>query len=354
MKKTKGKIRHTHNSSPLSRGEGIKGRADLQHIFKAFNKLNVLIIGDVMIDAYMWGNVNRISPEAPVPVVSVTKKENRLGGAANVALNVQAMGANPVLCAVVGDDESSKIFSDLLKKQKLSAKGILKSKERVTTIKTRIIGANHQLLRVDEEIDNNLNSKETKALTSRIKELAVTEKADVIIFEDYDKGCITPELIKNIVDFAKQKNIPVVVDPKKRNFMHYSGVTLLKPNLKELKEGLKLDNVPDGIKELEKIAAEFGKKQNIQTLLITLSEKGIYTYNNKTQSLIPAHIRNISDVSGAGDTVISVAALCLALNLSPVMTATLANLAGGLVCEKVGVVPVDKEQLLREAIHLGY
>lgn len=350
MKKLKAKV--DKNKTTVSLSIIDKKPADIQQLFKNFNKLNVLIIGDVMIDAYMWGNVNRISPEAPVPIVSVTKKENRLGGAANVALNVQAMGANPVLCAVVGDDESSKIFSDLLKKQKLSAKGILKSRDRVTTIKTRIIGANHQMLRVDEEIDSNLNSKETKALTSRVKELAIAEKADVIIFEDYDKGCITPELIKSIVDFAKQKNIPVVVDPKKRNFMHYSGVTLFKPNLKELKEGLKLDHTPEGMKELEKIAAEFITKQNINTLLITLSEKGIFTYSSKTQSLIPAHVRNISDVSGAGDTVISVAALCLALNLSPALTATLANLAGGLVCEKVGVVPVDKAQLLEEALHL--
>jgi rfaE bifunctional protein kinase chain/domain len=325
---------------------------NIQNIFKSFNKLNVLIIGDVMIDAYMWGNVNRISPEAPVPIVSVTKKENRLGGAANVALNIQAMGANPVLCSVVGNDESSKLFFDLLKKQKLSTKGILKSNDRITTIKTRVIGANHQMLRVDEEVETNLNTSEVKALANRIKELATSEKADVIIFEDYDKGCITAELIQIVVSFAKQKNIPVVVDPKKRNFMSYSGVTLFKPNLKELKEGLKLDQAPEGIKELEKVAAAFTKKHNINTLLITLSEKGIYTYSSKTQSLIPAHVRNISDVSGAGDTVISVAALCLALNLSPVVTATLANLAGGLVCEKVGVVPVDKAQLLEEALQL--
>ncbi len=352
--KRQGKTLNTNNSSPLSQREGIKGRTgDLQQIFKAFNKLNVLIIGDVMVDAYMWGNVNRISPEAPVPIVSVTKKENRLGGAANVALNVQAMGANPILCSVVGDDESSKQFFDLLKKQKLSTKGILKSKDRITTIKTRVIGANHQMLRVDEEVEISLNTSETKALTDRVKELAANEKADIIIFEDYDKGCITPELIKNVVTFAQQKNIPVVVDPKKRNFMNYSGVTLFKPNLKELKDGLKLDHTPEGIKELNKVAAAFTKKHRINTLLITLSEKGIYTYNSKIQSLIPAHVRNISDVSGAGDTVISVAALCLALNLSPVITATLANLAGGLVCEKVGVVPVDKTQLLEEAVRLG-
>lgn len=324
----------------------------IQQIFKSFNNLNVLIIGDVMIDAYMWGNVNRISPEAPVPIVSITKKENRLGGAANVALNIQAMGANPILCSVIGSDDGSKLFFDLLKKQKLSSEGILKSKKRITTIKTRVIGGNHQMLRVDEEIETFVNIEEIKALSAQIKKLILSKKADVLIFEDYDKGCITPELIKDIVAFAKQKNIPIVVDPKKKNFMLYNGVTLFKPNIKELKEGLKLDFDHNNIKELEKIAANFIKKQNINTVLITLSEKGIYTHSTNNKAVIPAHVRNISDVSGAGDTVISLAALCLALNLSPIITATLANLAGGLVCEKVGVVPIDKKQLLDEAIRL--
>src|ERR1017187_1481078 len=326
--------------------------SSIKQTFQSFNKINVLIIGDVMIDTYMWGNVNRISPEAPVPVVSISKKENRLGGAANVALNLQIMGANPVLCSIIGDDESSKLFFELLKKQKLTSKGIFKSKNRSTTVKTRVIRGSYQMLRVDDEVETPINSKETEALTEQIKKLALSEKADVIIFEDYDKGCITPELIKNIVAFAKQKNIPTVVDPKKKNFLAYSGVTLFKPNLKELKEGLKLDFDHNNIKELEKVATLFIKKQNINTVLITLSEKGIYTHNSKAKALIPAHIRNISDVSGAGDTVISIAALCLALNLSPMLSATLANLAGGLVCEKVGVVPIDKQQLLEEAIRL--
>jgi len=324
----------------------------IQQIFKSFNNLNVVIIGDVMIDAYMWGNVNRISPEAPVPIVSIVKKENRLGGAANVALNIQAMGANPILCSIIGSDDGSKLFFDLLKKQKLSSEGILKSKKRCTTIKTRVIGGNHQMLRIDEEIETSVNSDEVEALSEKIKNLILNKKVDVIIFEDYDKGCITPELIKNSIAFAKQKNIPIVVDPKKKNFMSYNGVTLFKPNLKELKDGLKLDFDHNNIKELEKIAADFIKKQNIKTILITLSEKGIYTHSMNSKTVIPAHVRNISDVSGAGDTVISLAALCLALNLSPIITATLANLAGGLVCEKVGVVPIDKKQLLDEAIRL--
>ena len=325
---------------------------NIKDTFQSFNKLNVLIIGDVMIDSYMWGNVNRISPEAPVPVVTITKKENRLGGAANVALNIQAMGANPVLCSVIGDDDGAKTFLELLKQQKLSSKGILKIKKRITTVKTRVISSNHQMLRVDEEVENEINEKENDTLTGLIKKLIVSEKVDVIIFEDYDKGCINADLIKSIVPFAKQKNIPTVVDPKKKNFMTYTGVTLFKPNLKELKEGLKIEFDQNNTKELEKAVDSFIKKQNIDTALITLSERGVYIHQSKSKSLIPAHVRDITDVSGAGDTVVSIAALCLALNLPPETIATLANLAGGLVCEKVGVVPIDKKQLLEEAIKL--
>ena len=344
----KSKLNNSKNISELL----LNPTLNLDEIFKKFNKLNVLIIGDVMIDSYLWGNVNRISPEAPVPIVSVTKKESRLGGAANVALNIQSMGANPILCSVIGKDDSSKLFFDLLKKQNLSAAGIIKSKNRITTVKTRVIGVNHQMLRVDDEIETPIAEEELIALSAIIEKLIVSKKVDVVIFEDYDKGCITAELIKISIAIARQNKIPIVVDPKKKNFMSYKGVTLFKPNLKELKEGLKLDFDHGNIKELEQVAAAFIKKQNIDTLLITLSEKGIYTHSEKTKKVIPAHIRNVSDVSGAGDTVISLAALCLALNLPPIITATLANLAGGLVCEKVGVVPIDKNQLLSEALKL--
>jgi len=322
---------------------------NIQETFKSFNKLNVLIIGDVMIDSYMWGNVSRISPEAPVPIVAVNKKENRLGGAANVALNIQAMGATPILCAVIGDDENSKFFNGLLKKQKLTTEGIIKSSNRVTTVKTRIIGNHHQMLRIDEEIETSINSKETDALAIKIKKLISDKKIDVIIFEDYDKGVITPALINYVVKLAKQKKIPTVVDPKKKNFMDYKGITLFKPNLKELKEGLKLDFDINNTAELTKVVESFIKLQQIESALITLSEKGVYIHTAKSKTLVPAHVRDIMDVSGAGDTVVSIAALCLALNLPPATLATLSNLAGGLVCEKIGVVPVDKKQLLEEA-----
>lgn len=325
---------------------------NIKETFNSFNKLNVLIIGDVMIDSYMWGNVNRISPEAPVPVVAVSKKENRLGGAANVALNIQAMGANPLLCSVIGDDDNGKLFSALIKKQKLSSEGILKSKKRTTTTKTRILGGNHQMIRVDEEDDSSINDGDTKNLISAIKKMIVSKNIDVIIFEDYDKGAITTDLITSVISAAKQKNIPVVVDPKKRNFMAYTGATLFKPNLKELKEGLKIEFDHLDVKALTQVVDKFIKKQNIDSALITLSEKGVYINDRKTKVLIPAHVRDITDVSGAGDTVVSIAALCVASKLNSTVTATLANLAGGLVCEKVGVVPVNKKELLEEALKL--
>ncbi len=326
---------------------------DIKKIFSSFNHLNVLIVGDVMVDSYMWGHVHRISPEAPVPIVAVNKKEDRLGGAANVALNIQAMGAKPILCSLVGTDKTGTLFTDLLKKQKISTNAIIRSKDRITTVKTRIIGNNHQMLRVDDEITTPLTKKESEQIVATIKKIIASQKIDVIIFEDYDKGCLTPSVIKGILELSHKKNIPTAVDPKKNNFWEYKGVTLFKPNLKELKEGLKLDFDVNNIKELNTIVDSFTKKQNIKTALITLSDKGMYTHSTFAKKIIPAHVRTISDVSGAGDTVISIAALCIAAKLDNTLTAQLANLAGGLVCEQTGVVPVNKSQLLKEAVQLS-
>jgi D-glycero-beta-D-manno-heptose-7-phosphate kinase len=326
----------------------------VREIFKSFNSLNVLIIGDVMVDSYLWGKVNRISPEAPVPIVSVHKKERRLGGAANVALNIQALGANPILCSVIGVDHEGQAFMDLLKSQKLSQKGILKSRDRITTVKTRVIGNNAQLLRVDEEEESDIIPSETQQLLTLISYIINNDKIDVILFEDYNKGLISPKLIARVVELAKSKGIPTCVDPKKKNFNAYKGVSLFKPNLKELREGIKLDVGGDNINELQRAVSSYRVKQKIETVLVTLAEKGIITNSRKVKEHKPAHHRSIADVSGAGDTVISVAALCRALECNDVFTAALANLSGGLVCEQIGVVPVDKEQLLEEALKLDF
>ena len=323
---------------------------EIVNIFKNFNKLNVLIIGDVMIDSYFYGKVNRISPEAPVPIVSVDRKDNRLGGAANVALNIKALGATPILCSVIGNDVAAKKFNELLKNEKLSNKGILKSKERITTVKTRVIGNKHQVIRVDSEDDSPLSNKENEELITSINSLINTEKIDIVIFQDYDKGVITEELIKKVVTLCNTKKIPTAVDPKKRNFDSYKDVSLFKPNLKELAEGLNININPSKSKEVENAINTLNKTKNNKINFITLSEHGVFIKDENGKKQLPAHIRSIADVSGAGDTVISVASLCLALNQPITMIAEISNLAGGLVCESVGVVPVDKDHLLSEAI----
>lgn len=329
-------------------------KEQIRDIFRSFNNLNVLIIGDVMIDSYLWGKVNRISPEAPVPIVSVSSKEVRLGGAANVALNVQALGANPILCSVIGVDIEGQQFLDLLKRQRLSQKGILKSRDRITTVKTRVIGNKAQLIRVDEENEEDITQHETNQLLNLISYIIQHEKIDVVIFEDYNKGLITPKLIQKVVELCRSKSIPTCVDPKKKNFLAYKGVSLFKPNLKELREGLKLDIDTDNINDLQRVISSFRVKQKLGTALVTLAEKGVITNSRKLKEHLPAHIRSIADVSGAGDTVISVAALCRALDCNEIFTAALANLSGGLVCEEVGVVPISKEKLLDEALELDF
>ena len=323
--------------------------SSLKALFEGFNGVTALVIGDVMIDSYLWGRVDRISPEAPVPVVQITKKENRLGGAANVALNIAALGAKPIICAVAGDDANGDVLINLLENGSMHTGGIVHSGNRPTTVKTRVISSQQHIVRVDEESLKPLNEEEETLFVQRIKELIQNEKPGVIIFEDYNKGVLTPHVIDEVIALAKAQNIPTAVDPKKDNFFAYKGVTLFKPNLKELIEGLKIDIDKKDRASLESAVEKLEEILSNQISLITLSELGVYVKGNGQSNYIPAHIRNISDVSGAGDTVISVAALCLALKLDNQNLAALANLAGGLVCEEVGVVPIDKQRLYNES-----
>ncbi len=323
---------------------------DFNRLFEDFNRLKVLIVGDVMIDAYILGKVERISPEAPVPVVSVTGKEQRLGGAANVALNVKALGAQPYICSVIGDDEGGYEIKKLFAQAGINHTGLVASAHRPTTVKTRIIGNNAQMLRIDEEITSAVSTVESNLLVSAIGELL--PQMDVVIFEDYDKGVLTADNIGQIISLAQQHNIPTIVDPKKVNFAHYKQATLFKPNLKEIKEGLKTDENLKDLAKLKEAIAQLKQLLNNPMVMVTLSELGVMITNHTDYYHIPAHIRNIADVSGAGDTVVSVAALCLALGSDMKTTAFLANIAGGLVCEKVGVVPIEKDLLLHEAIRL--
>jgi rfaE bifunctional protein kinase chain/domain len=319
---------------------------DFNKLFQGFNDKKVLIVGDAMIDAYMWGEVNRISPEAPVPVVEVKKHENRLGGAANVALNLKALGANPILCSLIGTGERGILFEKLMKESNLSTEGILSTNKRKTTIKTRVIAENKHQLRIDEEETSPIEQVEEflKLTISLINDI------DVIILQDYNKGVLTPEIIERVIDSANKKGIPTIVDPKKLNFNSYKNCTIFKPNLAEIKVGLQVDFDANNIAEIEKATLELRKKLSAKGILLTLSERGICINSEKEFKHTPAFKRNIIDVSGAGDTVISVASLCLASNMDYTDLSILSTLAGGLVCEEVGVVPINKEKLLKQAL----
>lgn len=321
----------------------------LSDIFQQFENLNVLVLGDVMIDSYLWGNVARISPEAPVPIVSVTNIENRLGGAANVALNVAALGANPLICSVIGNDEKADLFLKLMDERGMVAEGIALSEHRPTTVKTRVISSGQHLLRVDEEKTDLLNESESAALLDRFMELLNNHRVDVVIMQDYNKGVLTEGVIEKVIETCREKGIPTAVDPKKEQFHSYRGVDLFKPNLKELREGLKFDFTDDFDASLKSAIGELESQLKNRISLVTLSERGIVCSTDNKWIRLPAHDRKIIDVSGAGDTVISVAGLCLALDLEPEIMANLSNLAGGMVCESVGVVPIDKDQFMSEA-----
>lgn len=319
----------------------------IEDIFESFRDKTVLVIGDVMIDSYVHGNVKRISPEAPVPVLSVSKRDKRLGGAANVAMNIQALGATPILCSVVGDDPDGETFEHLLAYQKMPNKGIIRSQNRKTTVKHRILSGSQHLLRVDSEDVHQLIDLDRKSLLNHIKNLM--NECDLIIFEDYDKGTIHPQIISETIELARKKNIPTAVDPKQQNFLNYKNATLFKPNLKELKMGLGVEFDPLQESELVANVSKLHDQIGAENYLITLSAQGVHYRSQSISGSLPAYVRSIADVSGAGDTVISIAGLALTLGLPLKFVAELANLGGGIVCEFPGVVPIDKDRLLSEA-----
>ena len=312
----------------------------------------MLVIGDVMLDAYVMGKVNRISPEAPVPIVSLENKDARIGGAGNVALNLLALGAKPIICGVIGEDSSGDKLLNLFEKNGISTDGLVKSMARKTTVKTRVISNKQQLLRIDSESTFPLLESEEIKLNNTIQNI-INQGIDGIIFEDYNKGVLTDSVIQNTIKIAKEKDIPTAVDPKKENFLSYRGVSLFKPNLKELKEGLNLNFDFNSNKELfEKGIEVLEEKLQNEISFVTLSENGVFIKNKTENYYVPAHVRSISDVSGAGDTVIAVATLCLISGASTKQIAEISNLAGGLVCEKSGVVSISKNDLLKEVSEL--
>jgi D-glycero-beta-D-manno-heptose-7-phosphate kinase len=329
-------------------------------LFEQFKDFNVLIVGDVMIDHYLYGKVNRISPEAPVPIVELQSTEERLGGAANVALNIKALGATPYLFSVIGDNTEGDTFLELMEQQGLNTQGILQSSERQTTVKTRIMAGTHQMLRLDSEIKTDLNEKDRHELLRSIHSLLEKKKIHAIILQDYNKGVLSLPVIQRMMLHGTKRNIPTAVDPKKNNFFEYKNATLFKPNLKEIKDVLPFEINPN-LESLQHAADYLRTQLAQQFTMITLSEKGLFLEENTeggrnpdeggkvvAGKIHPTQSRNIADVSGAGDTVISIAALSLAASFDKDTLALLSNLAGGQVCESAGVISVDRAQLQRE------
>ena len=321
---------------------------DFKKLFASFSSLKVGVIGDVMLDTYMWGKVDRISPEAPVPVVAVKNKDYRIGGAGNVALNACSLGAKVTVLSVTGKDEEATILENLFKENKIDTSFMLQSRERITTSKTRIISRNQQMMRLDSEITTELDKKEEELLLNSVKAYISKEKPSVIILEDYNKGVLTEPIITGVIRLCKEAGIVTAVDPKRKNFFSYKGVDIFKPNLKEVKEGLNLlfDDVDQPL--LNTIHRELTNLLQHHISFITLSEKGVFYQGGTDSDLIPSHLRNIADVSGAGDTVIAVAAITYAVTENIRLMAAIANIAGGLVCEEVGTVAINKEKLLQE------
>lgn len=320
----------------------------LADIFDNLERLHVVVVGDVMLDNYWWGEVERISPEAPVPVVAVKRRESRLGGAANVALNCRAFGARVTLAGVVGDDHEGKALIKLARDEGISTELLLESNRRATTTKTRVISRNQQMMRLDDEVSEELFIEEEHPFIDMLLRYLQREKPDVLIFEDYNKGVLKENVIQRVIAHCTEIGVVTAVDPKKKNFLAYKNVSIFKPNLKEVREGLGialLDVTKTGLDAVhEKLKASL---QN-QVSFITLSEHGVYYNDGKVSAIIPSHVRNISDVSGAGDTVIATAAMVYALTKDAGLMAEISNLAGGLVCEQVGVAPVNKERLYGE------
>lgn len=323
----------------------------LQTIFEKFKGQRVLVVGDLMLDAYIIGNVSRISPEAPVPVLDKKTSDFRLGGAGNVALNLVALGAIPIVASVVGNDSAGKQILELLEKANADATSIVVDNQRQTTVKTRVIANNQQVIRIDEEQTDDISDQLSSNLMNLI-EKEINNGISAIIFEDYNKGVLTENLIISLVKLANEKNIITTVDPKKKNFLAYNGVTLFKPNLKELKEGLNISIDPRKTESIRQAAIHLQNELINRICFVTLSEHGVYIQDATEFKHIEAHRRNIADVSGAGDSVIATATLCLAAEASISQIAEISNIAGGLACEKSGVSTVSLEELQKECYRL--
>ncbi len=314
----------------------------LADLSSAFAGKRIAVIGDLMLDRYFWGSVTRISPEAPVPVVEVESESTRLGGAANVANNIASLGGTPIMMGVIGKDEAGTVLRKIVEDQKFPTAGLVIDESRPTTIKTRVIAHSQHVVRIDRETKKDVSDETQQKLMKVLEEHLST--IDGIILEDYNKGVLAKALIVKIIELAKKGKKIIAVDPKFNNFFDYCDVTVFKPNRKETEEALGTRlSTEEGV---EKAGKELLRRLGAQNVLLTLGERGMTLFERDGGiSSIPTAARRVADVSGAGDTVISTLTMALASGADIRESATLANVAGGIVCGEVGIVPIEKKLL---------
>ena len=318
---------------------------EVEKLLENANNKTIVVVGDVMLDQYFWGEVSRVSPEAPVPVVDIFDESYHLGGAANVAQNLISLGIKPVLCGLLGNDNRGKRFIEICDKMNINSCGLYKDENRITTVKSRVIGNNQQIVRMDREVKNPIDTVGENFIYEKIINL---ETVDGIIFEDYDKGTISPNLIQKIISWAKTKNIPVFVDPKFNNFKNYQGATLFKPNKKETEIGLEMKL--DSKEQIFSAGRKLLEEHNLENVLITLGADGMILFEKDgTVSSVPTIARKVADVSGAGDTAIATLTAMFVLGATLEEAAIIANFAAGIVCEKPGIVAIEKNELIEAA-----
>jgi rfaE bifunctional protein kinase chain/domain len=315
----------------------------IKNILNSFRSKRIAVIGDIMLDKYIFGHVSRISPEYPVPVVDVTHEDHRLGGAANVALNTLSLGAETILIGITGADGNREVLLDLFGSHGLATEGLICDPSRPTTCKTRILSQNHHITRVDFESRKEIDPEIEQAVLDSFE--SAVDSIDAVVLEDYNKGLLGAKLIQQIITAAKKRNIPVLVDPKLHNFFAYKGCSVFKPNMSEMAASLGIVLHNNDL-EIEHACRLLQEKLEAETIIVTRSDKGMTIYNGSFTH-IEATSLEVADVSGAGDTVIGMLALGAAAGLDIVTNATLANLAAGTVCQEVGAVPVKAEKLIK-------
>ena len=324
--------------------------SEIKKIFQQISKKRVMVVGDCMLDDYWHGDTHRISPEAPVPILQITHKESRPGGAANVALNCASLGAQVQLFTIIGQDAAGSSLLNQLNNAGIDTEACLRSKARITTTKTRLLSKQQQLLRIDDEISTPLNARDEHRFIDTCLRAIQINKPDILIIEDYNKGLLSENTIKHLIKHAQHVGVLTAVDPKKDNFFAYTHADIFKPNLKELREAFNENWQPQESASLREAHQQLKKVLQHKISLFTLSEWGMFGHDEKTMVTLPAFKRSIADVSGAGDTVISVFALAYAATHQLKTSMLMANLAGGWVCEKSGVVPIEKKALEHEML----